>query len=233
MTNSHKHTPYKLYALHGFLGLPTDWKPFDLITDPLEFMHEELDFWNWARYFNSTVKKEEKNILLGYSLGGRLAMHALISSPELWSGAIFISAHPGLDSDKERNARLLSDRQWAERFLKDPWEPLIADWNSLPVFGKNPFPFMRRETDFDRHRLSLQLTNWSLGNQEALLHRLKKISVPMMVLAGQIDTKFCTIADSFKNFSKVSIISGAAHRVPWDKPEEFVKQINLFIEEIL
>lgn len=231
--NSCKNTLCNLYALHGFLGLSTDWDAFDMINHPVKISHEELDFWKWGHHFASTIKKEgRKNILLGYSLGGRLAMHALLSAPTLWDAAIFVSAHPGLASEEERAARLKADIRWSERFLVDPWDILMRDWNANPVFGSHQFPFPREEKDFDRTKLSKQLLNWSLGNQDSLLPQLEKLSIPLLIVAGEQDKKFCAIADDFKVFSKVAIIPDAAHRVPWDQPDKFINQIKNFIKDI-
>ncbi len=230
MMNSNK---TDIHALHGFLGLHTDWNIFEFIDHSIKIENHELDFWAWANSFNSTVKKQNKmNILLGYSLGARLAMHAFIANPSLWDGAIFVSAHLGLSSDSERAARLQADRQWAERFLVDSWEKLMHDWNLNPVFGHQSFPFPRDEKHFDRKKLAQQLVNWSLGKQEPLLDRLRSLSTPILMIAGELDTKFSHQANQCRNFCKVSIIPQAAHRVPWDQPEKFNEQITKFIEEL-
>jgi 2-succinyl-6-hydroxy-2,4-cyclohexadiene-1-carboxylate synthase len=57
-------------------------------------------------------------------MGGRLAMHALLESPELWSAAILVSANPGLPAADHpgRAQRMASDESWARRFESDPWE---------------------------------------------------------------------------------------------------------------
>lgn len=230
--NSPDDSPSNLFALHGFLGCPTDWKMFDIINHPIEIEHEELDLWAWSHAFNSRITRNTgKNILLGYSLGGRLAMHALLSKPSVWDAAILISAHPGLASSTERAARLKDDQLWKQRFLEDPWDLLICDWNNKAVFGGQPSPFSRLEAEVDRNKLSQQLTNWSLGNQEPLLNRLSKLSIPLLILAGELDTKFCAIAEQFKEFSTVSIIPDTAHRLPWEQPEKFVKEVKKFCHE--
>ncbi|MBA3237799.1 MAG: alpha/beta fold hydrolase [Parachlamydiaceae bacterium] len=233
MMNSPKNASSNLFALHGFLGHPADWKMFDTINIPLSIEQEELDFWTWSRSFNSAIPRNtgQQNILLGYSLGGRLAMHALISKPDLWDAAILISAHPGLDSPIEQTARLKNDQWWAKRFLEDPWDPLMHDWNTQAVFGGRPSLFSRFESAFNREKLSKQLINWSLGNQELLLNRLSKLPLPILVLAGELDPKFCAIADQFKDFATVSIIPDAAHRLPWEKPKKFMKEVNKFCHE--
>lgn len=225
---------FHLFALHGFLGNPTDWQQFPMIDQRMKIEHEDLSFWAWTNQFNAGLpKKESKNIILGYSLGGRLAMHALLSNPDFWDAAIFISAHPGLINPQERALRLQSDQKWAERFLVDNWENLMRDWNANPVFGGRNQPFIKEERNFDRKKLALQLVNWSLGSQQPLLSNLKELRKPMLVLAGLQDTKFCLVADQFRDFAQVEIISESAHRVPWDQPIEFQNQINQFIEDIL
>lgn len=233
MTSNKDHS-YQLYALHGFLGCSSDWRMFDFITLPVAIEREELDCWSWSRVFNGTVHKNRgKNILLGYSLGGRLAMHALISNPELWDAAILISAHPGLSNRPEREMRLEIDQKWAQRFLVDPWERLMSDWNSNAVFAGHPLPFSRIEHQFNRNKLAQQLINWSLGNQEPLLNHLKELSIPMMFLAGERDSKFCELAEQFRAFSKVSMIANAAHRLPWDQPKAFTATVKQFIKDII
>lgn len=221
-----------IYAIHGFLGLPSDWNNFPSISHPVKIVESSQSMPEWAEQFNSTVKKEKnvKNIILGYSMGGRLAMHALLNNPTLWDGAIIVSAHAGLTTAKERNERLQSDQKWAHRFLNDPWELLMRDWNSNPLFGKNVL--LREESSFNRKQLAQQLTHWSLGAQEPLLEPLSTLSLPLLVLTGALDSKFCALAEPFKQFTQVVAIPDAAHRIPWDQPVLFTKQITQFIQEI-
>ncbi len=222
-----------IHALHGFLGLPSDWTMFNFIDYPMEINHSELDFNSWSQLCNSEVAFcSGKNILLGYSLGGRLAMHMLLSAPTLWDAAIFVSAHPGLDCDRERESRLVSDQRWARHFLEEPWDDLMCAWNENAVFGGFPLLHPRIEKDYDRKILAQQLSHWSLGKQEFLLDRLKKLSIPTLYIAGQRDKKFTAIAEKFREVGSVSIIPEAAHRVPWDQPEKFATQINQFLMDI-
>jgi 2-succinyl-6-hydroxy-2,4-cyclohexadiene-1-carboxylate synthase len=196
----------------------------------MEIENDRMDFWQWADHFNSSVKKSNsKNILLGYSLGGRLAMHSLIANPGLWDAAIFISANPGIASSKEKGQRLISDEKWATRFLNDPWHLLMEDWNTIPVFDNRHHPILRKELDFDRKQLANLLVNWSIAKQDSLLDKFKRLSVPMLYIAGEQDPRFSLIAEQFRDFAKVSIIPDAAHRVPWDQPKMFINTIDEFI----
>src|ERR1700722_16825830 len=98
-----------LYALHGFLGLPSDWTHlFKQMSTPLIdeihavdlFVEDPVALNVWGRNLK-VPSTSGPRILLGYSLGGRLAMHALLGQTSKWDAAVMISAHPGLSSDEE------------------------------------------------------------------------------------------------------------------------------------
>ena len=234
MIHSCKRFPFNVYALHGFLGLPSDWNSFPFVTHPVELNKDTLSLPAWGKHFNDLVPRtSQKNILLGYSMGGRLAMHALLENPLKWDACIFISAHTGLNSDEERLLRLQSDLSLTERVLKEPWENFLSSWNALPIFHALPAPFERPEVLFDRNQLSRQVTYWSLGHQMQLVDRLKQVKVPMLFIAGALDTKFCSLAEECHPFAKIQIVPKAAHRVPWDQPEKFMHIFNTFIKELL
>src|SRR5258708_3665465 len=97
-----------IYALHGVLGLASDWDFLKSRMHEHDFEAEDLwksfsgtDLKTWAEQksqalIHQTSQGSGPRILLGYSLGGRLAMHLLLAQPKLWDAAIFISANPGL-----------------------------------------------------------------------------------------------------------------------------------------
>ena len=232
------------YALHGFLGLPTDWdslgQPFGKSFEAVKIVpisHPKNGLQKWGQAFNRWVRKDyaQKRILLGYSQGGRLGMHALIDAPELWSGAIIVSANTGIPSKEERSARLQVDLRWAERFLKDPWEPLIDDWDRQAVFqGKKP-SFPRKEADFVRSELANAIEGWSIGRQDDLREPLSKLSCPILWVAGGKDLKYVDIAKEMADAHDRSafwVAPDAGHRVPWECPQLFLKEINTWIEQL-
>lgn len=232
----------KIYALHGFLGFPSDWellgqdlnKPFEAV-DLLSLSHPRNGLQHWGHALNCRVAKQpiQKRILLGYSQGGRLAMHALIDAPELWAGAIIVSANTGLKSPEERTPRLQVDIQWAKKFLNDPWEGLIHDWNSQAVFqGKKP-SFDRKEGDFVRADLAYAIEGWSVGKQGDLQEPLSKLPFPILWIAGEKDLKYVGLAKQMAAVhphSSCWIAPEAGHRVPWECPQPFLKETNAWIQ---
>ena len=239
----------KTIALHGFLGLPADWSKLKL---PACSTVEAVDLWRfasgapesayaeWAKAFTRELRGsiDDTVQIIGYSLGGRLAMHAICEAPDLFSKAVIVSAHPGLRHESERRDRLLNDRAWAARFRVDPWEDLLRAWNSQPVFRlpesreKDWIQLDRPESLFSREKLSFALDAWSLGRQSDLRERIIAAPVPLKLISGAADSKFTALLSEFAASQKSRrhpiehfVVQGAGHRVPWDAPELFTKAI--------
>lgn len=231
-----------LTALHGFLGRPTDWTGIfrghsldkNLKSEDL-FASEILGLLEWTEKFNSRQIKTEKNILLGYSLGGRLALHALVSSPEIWTAAIIISAHLGLRTPKEKMDRQKLDEEWALRFEHDSWDKLMNDWNKRDVFKHDSFSFERLENQYSRQTLARVLRNWSLSQQCDLRQKISHLPIPILWIAGADDAIYAQQALQLTlrhSFSQIWIAPSAGHRVPWQCREKFLLKTTQFLEMV-
>lgn len=235
-------TQSSITALHGFLGLPSDWShlsPNELGLSHIDASSIEIipssNLWGWAEAFNKDRLKTYPRILMGYSQGGRLAMHALLSSNSPWDAAVIISAHPGIDSLSEKEQRLAKSNVWATRFENEPWEELIQSWNDQEVFKNQPCCFNRKESDYDRSQLAYMLRYWSLGTQDNLKPAMEKLSIPLLWIAGENDHSYSKIATSMTfahPLSKVWIAPHAGHRVPWEQPLAFERELTDFISTL-
>lgn len=187
-------------TLPGFLGLASDF-----------------DFLPWPH------NASEGDVLLGYSMGGRLALGLL--EEVSFRCAIIVSA--GLNApDDERRRR---DEEWARRFESDEWPALMRDWNAQPVFGGHVID--RREEDYDRAELARQLREWS----PAVLPppRLESIETPILWIAGARDSKYVEIAKRAVGRlpnAELWICPEAGHRVPWEQPDAFVARLRAFLD---
>ncbi len=206
-----------LWCLHGALGSYRDWEPI--------FPNERhVDLWTtkpgtdlaeWATQWVETVaKKDPYPRLVGYSMGGRLALHALLAAPTLWQSAVIVSTHPGLRSGRAK--RRAHDEAWLERFQQEPFEDVIRNWNAQPVFN--------RESSLatpERFEPSMAqcFQEWSLGNQESLWDQLDQITCPVQWVCGEEDTKFSNLgreAVTMLPQGKYVSAPGCKHRVPWE-----------------
>jgi 2-succinyl-6-hydroxy-2,4-cyclohexadiene-1-carboxylate synthase len=243
----------RVFCLHGFLGLPSDW---DSLKAPQDFEIEKADIFKiaspangtsmfeWADAFHQHVRARsqkipgagEKRILLGYSMGGRLALHALVQNPSLWSTAVIVSANPTPLSD-ERGPRAVADEDWARRFETEHWESLVSVWENHPVFGGKPIPFSRKEKDFTRADLAGAFRAWSLARQEDLTPRLLELKIPILWITGNQDPRYQEIARRLKSQAQGKTIEfvsveGSGHRVPWEKPDVFHSHFSSFLERV-
>lgn len=202
-----------LTALHGFLGLPSDW---DFLRD--EFEVDAID-----------VLRDEippqGDVLLGYSLGGRLALQALLGGAK-YERAIIVSTRVS-DAEPDRRER---DEAWARRFETEEWEPLLRDWNAQPLFGGHAMP--RQERDFDRAALARALRELSPAVLPSVAERLRELDLPILWIAGERDIKYVAEARRVGELlprAEVAIVAGAAHRVPWEKPAVVRRLIREFV----
>jgi len=230
----------QVHALHGFLGRPADWDPvfpgdeavkWDLFAPPFDC---ELTFLDWVNAFHSMIDTQNstKRVLVGYSLGGRLALHCLCAAPEIWDAAILISANPGISSIEEKIERLERDIDWSEKFRTMDWESLIASWDSQAVFQNSSSPERRDEEDFPRYVLADKLIQWSLGNQEDLRQKITALNVPILWISGEYDVKYRKISTGLEFThpdSRVWIAPKAGHRAHLDCPKALKREIDSFL----
>jgi 2-succinyl-6-hydroxy-2,4-cyclohexadiene-1-carboxylate synthase len=227
-----------IWAIPGFLGLPTDWNFLQwkhlIGVDLYAFSWSSLS--EWAMQLNEWVdsSKKKPSVLMGYSLGGRLALHALLDRPEQWQAAIIISAHPGLANDHERKKRRENDQKWAERFEREEWTSLMQAWNGQEVFAQDHVHFCRQEQDYQRSQLTQILIQGSVAQQEDLRKQIAISSVPLLWITGSNDRRYCQIAQdlTFAHPSRWQQIAQAGHRVPWEQPQMFFQIVKNFLEKI-
>lgn len=225
-----------IWCLHGFLGRSDDFRflePMPIRCPDLFSAVEPIE--PWAQRFTAAVASADAApVILGYSMGGRLALHALLAAPDLFRAAVIISAGLGVDG-AEREGRRAADEQWARRFEHDPWEAVIRDWNAQPLFGGRANSLERREADFDRGALAAALRLWSPASLPPLLPRLRQIAVPVLWVAGEHDRKYASTAQRAVEElprGELWICPGSGHRVPWEQPDRFAERLGRFLEQI-
>ena len=221
--------------LHGAVSHYKDWSGIIGSIDstvgfaPNLYRYTNYELNKSARLINKF--NDEAETLIGYSMGGRLALHCLLESNSKWEKAVIISAHTGLKSETEKLNRVKSDINWADSAIKN-WDSFIQSWESQSIF-KNSQP-IKRDYSLSHHKRNIasSFQNWSLGNQKFLEPLLKKIRIPVLWIVGDLDFKFLEIADRackiLPNAELVKLKS-TGHRVPWDNPTQTLNTINNFI----
>ena len=225
-----------MIALHGFLGqakdwetlLPADARKIDWLPmiepreDILPFLADEI-----------TNLAPDGDTLVGYSMGGRMALLMIARHPTKFQRAVIISASPGLREDEDRSSRNQSDARWARRFTSGEWDLLMADWNAQPVFASDlPHPLAREEADYDRQKLAWAVEYGSVAHQPDLREALREATIPILWVAGENDRKYADLAEECAALNpkfELAILPRVGHRAPWTAPSEFRAALASFI----
>ena len=242
--------PVECWCLHGAVGMAADWRGFAKNLAAAAIGSRAVDLWrfleccplplaDFAKALNAEVGGEvfrgSRRALLGYSMGGRLALHALLEKPHPWQAAVIIAAHPGLETEPERTARRAGDAEWATRALAGNWQDFIDDWNAQAVLGHTPprDPHASASLVTRRREIARSFVDWSLGAQQPLWDRLPEITVPVLWVAGENDAKFRALAE--RAVAKIpgatlAIAPRAGHRVPWEAADWLAEQVARFLQ---
>lgn len=234
----------RLTCLHGFLGLPRDFDglaahlarraPAVEVVAPNLWDDAGLELSAWSDA--SRRRAASGDVLLGYSLGGRLALMSFLHPASPHAALVVVAAHPGGLDAEARAARRARDCAWAERLRREPWGPLMAAWDGQEVFSGRANPLARREGDFDRERLAAVVAGWSVANQGDLRPALAAEERPILWVVGAADARYREIAREIaRDAPRIEVveIAGAAHRVPWEQPERFADAVVEFLARVV
>ncbi len=242
--------PLECWCLHGAVGSAADFRPLAKALGQSGIGTRSLDLWRFLEpgplpvsAFGQVLNEDAGGevfrgtgrFLLGYSMGGRLALHSLLEKDAPWQAAVIISADPGLEDEADRAARRTSDGAWATKAFAGDWTQFQAQWNAQPVLGGGILrdPDTERRLLGRRREIARSFVDWSLGAQEPLWGRLAEISIPVLWVAGERDGKFREIAGrAVAALPKgvLAVAPGAGHRVPWEAADWLADRVSRFFK---
>ncbi|WP_027410479.1 2-succinyl-6-hydroxy-2,4-cyclohexadiene-1-carboxylate synthase [Anoxybacillus tepidamans] len=247
-----------LVLLHGFTGSTETWKPFlaywkqrklimvDIIGHGQTDCPDELeryDIESVAKDLNELLQqlKVETANVLGYSMGGRLALTFAIRYPERVKTLMLESSSPGLKTREEQQRRIESDEALAKEIEQYGVEAFVKKWEQLPLFASQKLLPAKVQEQIRMERVKQQakglansLRGMGAGSQPSWWGHLSQITIPTLVLCGEWDEKFCKIAFEMAKLlpnSYVSKIFDAGHAIHVEQREIFAKIIDEFIEK--
>jgi len=168
----------------------------------------------------------ERFALCGYSMGGRIALHAALTLGERVERLVLIGTSPGLADPAERAARRAADEALAGRIGAIGVEAFAREWAAQPLFAGQP-ERVAAAAHADRLRnsapgLAAALRGLGTGTMEPLWDRLGELAIPVTLVAGERDEKFRAIADRMAaaiQSARVVIVPGAGHAAHLERPE--------------
>ena len=229
----------KLTFIHGFMGHPSDW---DQVCGALENCETNAIEIGVAKDWHSSLEQiaasiPDHSIVVGYSMGARLALGLAIEMREKCDGLVFISGNPGLESDAMREQRWIADQLVADRLKREPFDGFLRQWYQQDVFRTVPESIRRVEIERKQKRspelwASILRVN-SVAKQPNYWPQLKQLSIPALVVAGELDIKYREIANRIDdetgpNVSKL-VMPGSGHMVHLEQPDLFVREMYRFV----
>jgi 2-succinyl-6-hydroxy-2,4-cyclohexadiene-1-carboxylate synthase len=228
---------------HGFTQTARSWHTVERLLharlDAVETIAVDLpghgdapppdddDLWASARRL---VAAGGTGTYVGYSMGGRVSLHAALERPDAVRRLVLIGATAGIDNPDERRARRDADGVLADRIESIGVEAFVEEWLASPLFaGLTPDTAMRSDRLRNTAtRLASSLRATGTGMQEPLWDRLAEIERPVLVLVGEHDAKFTELGrrlvDGLPD-AELVVIPGAGHSVHLERPEATVDAI--------
>lgn len=179
-----------------------------------------VDLWASA---DRLVERGGPGTYIGYSMGGRVALHAALARPDAVQRLVLIGATAGIDDPHERRVRRQTDEQLADHIEVIGVPAFIDEWLANPLFAGLTAATALRD---DRLRntsagLAASLRATGTGTQNPLWDRLHEIECPVLVLVGEHDAKFTELGRRLAvclPTADLVVISGAGHTVHLEQP---------------
>ncbi|MCP4420856.1 MAG: 2-succinyl-6-hydroxy-2,4-cyclohexadiene-1-carboxylate synthase [Chloroflexi bacterium] len=246
-----------LLLLHGFTGSSNSWVAH-IPTFATHFSVITLDILGHGRSASPAAPNRyampqiandiiallnglqiDRTGLLGYSMGGRLALYLACHYPHRFSHLILESSSPGLATEAEQIARRQRDGALADWIENEGIEAFVNRWEALPLWVSQ-----KHLTDDVRQQLRQQrlqnnpvglansLRGMGTGAQPSLWQQLPMLELPALLLAGALDGKFVTINEQMGALlpnGRLQIIPNAGHTVHLERPERFETAVIEFL----
>ncbi|XP_066320865.1 protein PHYLLO, chloroplastic-like isoform X7 [Miscanthus floridulus] len=270
------HTNEKVVLLlHGFLGTSEDWVPMMKALAPSARViaidlpgHGESQI--MQRHKNSeqfivTVQlvadlllklmchiTDGEVVVVGYSMGARIALHMALNQDHKIRGAVTISGSPGLRDEASRRRRIAIDKSRAQFLMSCGLECFLQTWYSGKLWNS-----LREHPEFNslvrtrsKHKnikaLAKVLADSSVGRQKSLWEDLKHLKRPLLIVAGEKDAKFKDISQKMrmeimnhaecgsdgpkgKELCEMIIIPDSGHAVHVENPLPLVRAVRKFL----
>jgi 2-succinyl-6-hydroxy-2,4-cyclohexadiene-1-carboxylate synthase len=175
----------------------------------------------------------ERFTLAGYSMGGRIALHAALALPGRIERLVLIGASPGIADPAERDVRRAADDALADEIERMSIQAFAERWAQTPVLAGQP-PALAAAVHADRLRnqpagLAEALRGLGTGALPSLWARLDEIRIPVALVVGERDAKFTAIATEMARTlpdAEVIGVPKAGHAVHLEAPERVARVIS-------
>jgi 2-succinyl-6-hydroxy-2,4-cyclohexadiene-1-carboxylate synthase len=218
----------------GFMQPASAWAEVaDRLERPTTLLdHAEHSFQGRLR---EIAAAGEGALLVGYSLGGRLALRAALRDPDRYAGLVTVGATAGIEDPPERSARAEADERLASWIEAAPIEDVVAIWERQPLFADQSESLVENQRAGrlaqDPRQLALLLRTAGQGVLEPVWPELLTFQLPILAIAGSRDDGYVRAAKQIADTApkaRAAIVEEAGHAAHLQRPEEVASLIAAF-----
>jgi 2-succinyl-6-hydroxy-2,4-cyclohexadiene-1-carboxylate synthase len=249
-----------LMLLHGFTGDAVGWAPHvahlarcysvlsvDLLGHGRSDAPADSDRYRMERSTADLLAVLDRlgcsrASVLGYSMGGRLALSLTVTAPERVSALVLESASPGVRDPVMRRARSAQDDRLADRIEREGVPAFVDHWERLPIFATQAgLPVeVRANLRATRlrqsaHGLANSLRGMGQGVQPPMHDHLPRLRIPTLLVVGALDAPYCALGAEMSRMipeARLVIVPGAGHAVHLEQPEGFRRHVLEFLDGV-
>lgn len=248
---------FPVILLHGFSGDITTWSKcekglmkntriikIDLVGHGKSSSPDSIE-----RYEMKSVVEDLRIIfqklnivqadVVGYSMGGRVALAFSLMNPTLVRKLVLESASPGLVTEEEKSSRRKQDQLLASNIKQNGIDWFVEYWGNISLFeSQKKLPALIRQRIKEQRMqnsikgLANSLIGMGTGSQPSYWDNLNEYSGEVLLLTGSIDKKFVMIAEKMSKYLKNSQwvnIDGCGHAIHVEQPEKFGTIVSGFL----
>jgi 2-succinyl-6-hydroxy-2,4-cyclohexadiene-1-carboxylate synthase len=176
-------------------------------------------------------------VYIGYSMGARLCLHLALDRPDLVAGLVMIGGTAGIDDPEERAQRRAADEERASRILAIGVEAFLSEWLAQPLFATLPAEHAGASERLinSAEGLAGSLRTAGTGTQEPVWDRLGELPMPVLLITGELDTKFTELAQRCLPLiahCEHLVIPGTGHAVHLEAPEDTAAAITSWWQRV-
>jgi 2-succinyl-6-hydroxy-2,4-cyclohexadiene-1-carboxylate synthase len=222
----------------GFMQRDDAWRPVAELL-PERYPSTLLDHREHSlegRLCEIAAAAEEGAVLVGYSLGGRLALRAVLRDRARYRGVVTVSATAGIDEPSLRSARAEADDRLAAWMEAAPIEHVVSIWERQPLFADQSELLIEEQRpgrlSHDPAELAMLLRTAGQGVLEPVWHELVTLELPVLAIAGARDEGYVAAAQRIADVAprgRAAIVEDAGHAAHLQRPEQVAELIAAFL----
>jgi 2-succinyl-6-hydroxy-2,4-cyclohexadiene-1-carboxylate synthase len=179
-------------------------------------------------------------VLCGYSLGGRLTLHAALREQRRYRGLVTVGAGAGIDDPTGRAARRATDERLASWMETAAIEEVVAAWERQPVFADQSDALIEAQRpgrlSHDPRELGTLLRSAGQGALDPVWDALPRLTAPVLAIAGARDEPYGEASRRLAAAvpdGRARIVEEAGHAPQLQRPEAVAGLLAEFLDEHL